>query len=226
MAFERRLINGRSSNAGLVALTGAAGRGFADAGKSIANLGLNISKNDRQDKMLEDARTEAYKNRDATASYNATVNPEVAKTMTKEQLGRVKLTAPIAKDGYTLKEGEARYNANGTQIVKLDKAAPKSKTSKTVTDANDMIHVVMNDGTTKPTNLKSKDYWKKGKGSGSSKKNDIPENYVFAGEFDINDELDYELATSGAYYTDKSGKRYVNQTKYNRLINLGNTEIK
>ncbi|MGE4396081.1 MAG: hypothetical protein AB7D34_01355, partial [Sulfurimonas sp.] len=55
----------------------------------------------------------------------------------------------------------------------------------------------------------------------------VPDGYKFAGEFSIDDELDYELAQSGAYFTDdKSGKRYVNVDKYRKLIDLGNTEVK
>ena len=236
MRRGRTLLRGRR-DAGLARLAGGVGQGFERAGMQLASLGNTYQKQDNYDdeaKIKAADKTAANKEKKAMISANATnnaiVNPERATAFKAaykgegdagDALGRVTLAAPVSKG----------HKVVNNRLINLDTGEvqnysdPKSKkVSKTIVDDQNKVHILYSDGSREATNLTSKD-WSASKGNKSGVK--VPEGYKFAGEFDVDDTLDYELAVSGAYFTDeKSGKRYVNVAKYNRLMNLGNTEIK
>ena len=225
--MRRGLLN-TNFNAGLVNLAGAGGAGFAKAGAALSGYGDDKIK--AAEKLAADKEKAAMLG--ANAKYNTIVNPDAANLFVSkydtpekgnEALGLVKLSTPEKKEGYTLGEGQTRFDANGNKISSNPKTTDPVKVSKTVVDSNDFVHLVYADGSTKKTGIKSKDWQKSGRGSN---KDGVPDDYEFAGKYNISDELDYELATSGAYMTDKNGVRYVNKAKYKNLIDLGNTEVK
>jgi hypothetical protein len=220
--MQRKLLNGRYTNAGLASMAGSVGSGVEKAGQGMVNLGGARV----QQAKDEAAKKEKQALRGVTAKYNKAVNPSLAGEIGDENLGMIKLSSPQEPKNVVLKEGEALYSNDGKQLIKLDKETTKKVKSKMV-DNEDNVHLIFEDGSTKNTNVKSKDYWKsKGGsgGSGSSKK--VPPGYVYSGNFNISDDLDYELAVGGAYFTDdKTGVRYVNVNKLNALKNLGDIEI-
>lgn len=219
MAYTRRLLTNNISNAGLARLAGGVGMGVERAGRQIFNLGNAYDAQDTRDAKIRADKTQHAADIAANAKLNSLVNPKLAKEFGSDGLGLVKLSAP--KEGFTLSEGQAYYDPNGKQIVKLDKSVKEPKITQKVGE-DGYFYNVDSKGVFHKTDVKAKDYNKSSKKSGAN----VPNGYVFAGEFNIDDNLDYELAKSGAYFTDdKSGKRYVNKTKYDRLIKLGNTQI-
>ncbi|MGE4396045.1 MAG: hypothetical protein AB7D34_01170 [Sulfurimonas sp.] len=228
MGRSRQLLQ-YGSNAGLAQLAGAAGFGFEKAGKQMVDLGGEFVKQENYDAALAAAEKEKIAKSNALNVKNSIVNPDAVKKINdkygvespeaKNALGLVDLGAPAEKKNITLKEGERVYSPDGKQIIDFPKSPEAKKVSKTIVDPDNKVHIVFTDGTTQPTGLSSKDWNKSG--------DKAPDGYKFAGEFSIDDELDYELIKAGAYFTDdKSGKTYVNVDKYRRLIDLGNTEVK
>jgi len=225
--MRRRGLLNSVNNAGIVALSGAAGRGFAQAGRDITGLGNRISADDRYaaklkaDEKLRLANEEAAKKqRDAASSAlrakNYAANPHMAELINK-QYG---ITGDLAHDP----TAPTLANANlGLVDLGTPKEPAKRKVKSKFTDNNDYLNIIYDDGTIVNTKRKRKNYQ-----TSQNKRTvkGVPDGYVFAGNFNIGDDLNDELATSGAYYTDKSGIRYVNVNKYNNLKKLGDTKIK
>lgn len=239
MPKSNRMLRG-GSNAGLARLSGGVGFGFERAGNQMVNLGNSYVKQENYDASITAAEKEKKANIAANAAHNMIVNPKQSTAFkagydgdgdVNEALGRVKLSAPAAKEGFTLKNGEARFNADGKQLVKLDKPAAPKETKKTITDDNDFVHVVFDDGSTKNTGVKSKDYWQSKGGGGSGTKGKIPNGYVLSKDLPTNimtnEDLYDGLSEVGALLPDKTtGHMYVNKAKYDRYMKLRNTDIK
>ena len=246
MAYRFRPMLRSQTNAGLAQLTGAAGYGVARAGNAMVNLGTQWDQQDTRDANTAAAQKERKAMQSATRAKNYAANPSMVQKINKQYgvvgdlandptaptvanaaMGRVDLGTPKAKEGFTLKSGEARYDADGKELVKLSKPAATKETKKTVVDKDDFVHVVFKDGTTKNTNIKSKDYWK-GKG-GSSKDNPFY-GYVPAASLDenilANDDLHYDLEKAGILKRDKNEMLYVNKAEYERFKTLGLIDIK
>lgn len=220
MAYTRRLLTNNISNAGLARLAGGVGMGVERAGRQIFNLGNAYDTQDARDAKIRADKTQHAADIAANAKLNSLVNPKLAKEFGSDGLGLVKLSAPKVKKGFTLSEGQAYYNPKGKQIVKLDKSVKEPKITQKVGE-DGYFYNVDSKGVFHKTDVKAKDYNKSSKKSGAN----VPNGYVFAGELNIDDNLQYELGKDGAYFTDKSGKNYVNKAKYDRLIKLGNTQI-
>lgn len=237
----RPLLRSAPNNAGLVQLSGALGTGISRAGQQIVNLGNTWDKQGTRDAAIAAANKEKLAKQEAQRALNYAQNPDMVKkindqygikgdlandpsapTLANADLGRVDLGAPKEKKGFTLKEGESYYNADGKQIISLPKEKKPQKVTQKVGE-DGYYYNVQPDGTFIKTSIKAPEYWKSSSNKG---KGDIPAGYKFAGEFNIDDDLDYDLAVAGAYMTDKKGNRYVNVEKYNRFKKLGNTEIK
>lgn len=235
------------SNAGLAQLTGATGAGFEKAGNQMVNLGGSFIQQDNYDNKIlldEKIRTANEKaandlkaaTKSALIAKNSVFNPVATQAINDKfgvgsepannALGMVDLGKPIVEPNITVKEGDRIISPSGKQLYDFPKAAATKEIKETKPAAdggNDIIYYT--DGSSERSKFKMKSDWNQSNGNKSGDK--IPDNYKFAGEYNIDDTLDYRLAIAGAYFTDeKSGKRYVNVDKYKILQQAQNKETK
>lgn len=232
---SRQLLN-ENFNPGLVQLSGAFGAGISQAGNQIANLGTTINTQDMYDAEKIAAEKEKVAMQDALRAKNYVFNPAAvarinqqygtndstvsdinAPSMANATLGRVDLGAPKAP----------AYKAVGKSLVNLDTGkaiytepteAKAPKVTKTIVDNADNVHLVFDDGTTKPTGIKSKEW------NVPTKKSEMPSNFDRYSPTSANDSETYDLAVMGAFQNDKHGDIFVDKNKLENYRKLGATQ--
>ena len=250
MAVKREQLRG-NINASPLGAIGNLGYGISSGANQIIDFAQKQQERDRfaQEEKKQEAQAlaldkEKQEKSEAQRVLNYVNNPQAAAkinaqygvkgslasdptapTKANAALGVLDLGTPKPREGYTLNEGEKRFDADGRLVSQNDRAPKKESNYKNiVADDGGILLLDTKTGNVVPTEYKAKDYWSSRGGSGSSKI-DAPENYVYAGELNIDDNLSYDLAKVGAYYTDKNGKQFINKEKYDRLMQLKQKDI-
>jgi len=212
MRYKRGLINLSPGGAAAAAMMGSAGRGIANAGKTLMNYGEQTNKENMYDnkvkldaELLDKAEKEA-KRKEAKAEQEK--NDLIVATATKNSA-----LNPVATTAF--KQANPKANAGLVDLGKPEKTEAPGYKAKFLGE-DGFMYLVTEDNKTVNTGVKGKDYWQP-KGKGSSK-TDAPDGYMRETEIrDLNangGELRNMIAELNGFI-EKGGIEYISNAAYN-----------